>query len=130
MGLAEPLPANELFPHVQITRKQLVPCLGNLDDFLKRYQPMFYSNAPKEASLERLVHAASRRHAVEECFERAKGEAGLAQYEVRSWVGWHHHMTLSMLATWFLTLEARRVEGKNTGRVGATDGGRVPIAAA
>jgi SRSO17 transposase len=88
------------------------------------------SNAPKDVSLERLVEVASRRHTVEECFERAKGEAGLAHYEVRSWLGWHHHMTLSMLATWFLTLEARRVGGENTGRLGAADGSSVPDAAA
>ena len=42
MGLAEPLPANELFPHVEITRKQLAPCLGNLDEFIQRYLPRFY----------------------------------------------------------------------------------------
>jgi SRSO17 transposase len=90
----------------------------------------YLSNAPKEVSLERFVEVASQRHAIEECFERAKGEAGLGHYEVRSWVGWHHHMTLSLLATWFLTLEARRVGGKNTGRVGAADGGGVPGTAA
>ena len=42
------------------------------------------------------------RHRIEEVFEAAKGEVGLAHYEVRSWVGWHHHMTLSLLALWFL----------------------------
>jgi SRSO17 transposase len=51
-------------------------------------------------------------HKVEECLQRAKGEAGLADYPVRTWEGWHHHQTLSLLATWFLTKEARR--GKNT----------------
>lgn len=90
----------------------------------------YLSNAPKEVSLDHLVAAAKRRHAIEECIERAKGEAGLAHYEVRSWVGWHHHMTLSMLATWFLTLEARRVGGKNTGSFGPTDGVGVPHAVA
>jgi hypothetical protein len=43
-----------------------------------------------------------------------KGEVGLAHYEVRSWVGWHHHMALSLLALWFLILEKRRL-GKNAG---------------
>ena len=88
------------------------------------------SNAAPDTSLDRLVHVAHQRHPIEECFERAKGEAGLAQYEVRSWVGWQHHTTLSLLATWFLTLEARRVGGKNTGSDGATDGLRLPDAAA
>jgi SRSO17 transposase len=35
---------------------------------------------------------------VEECFEAAKQEVGLADYEVRSWHGWHRHVTLAMLA--------------------------------
>jgi SRSO17 transposase len=51
-------------------------------------------------------------HRIEECLQRAKGEAGLADYQVRTWKGWHHHQTLSLLATWFLTQETRR--GKNT----------------
>lgn len=50
-------------------------------------------------------------HRIEECLERAKGEAGLADYQVRTWEGWHHHQTLSLIATWFLTQETRR--GKN-----------------
>ena len=89
---------------------------------LQRDQYWFWlSNAPL-ASLPELVRAASERQRIEECFERAKGEAGLAQYEVRSWAGWHHHMTLSMLATWFLTLEARRVGKKDGGSLSAADG--------
>lgn len=55
-----------------------------------------------------VVRALLARHVVEELFQRAKGEAGLADYEVRSWVGWHHHMTLALLANWFLELERRR----------------------
>jgi SRSO17 transposase len=51
-------------------------------------------------------------HRIEECLKRGKSEAGLADYQVRTWEGWHHHVCLSLLATWFLTEEARR--GKNT----------------
>ena len=51
-------------------------------------------------------------HRIEECLKQAKGEAGLADYQVRTWEGWHHHQCLSLLATWFLNEEARR--GKNT----------------
>ncbi len=51
-------------------------------------------------------------HRVEECLKRAKSEAGLGGYQVRTWEGWHHHQALSLLATWFLSEEARR--GKNT----------------
>lgn len=66
-----------------------------------------------ESSLEDLVRVAARRHWVEHDFQRAKGEVGLDHYEVRSWVGWHHHMTLACLALFFLVLEQRRVGGKN-----------------
>jgi SRSO17 transposase len=50
-------------------------------------------------------------HRIEESLKRAKGEAGLADYQVRAWEGWHHHQALSLIATWFLTQETRR--GKN-----------------
>src|SRR5271157_5510985 len=42
----------------------------------------------------------------------AKGEAGLGDYQVRNWIAWHHHQTLSLLAAWFLNKETRR--GKKT----------------
>jgi DDE superfamily endonuclease len=51
-------------------------------------------------------------HRIEECLKQAKSEAGLADYQVRTWEGWHHHQCLSLLASWFLTQEASR--GKNT----------------
>jgi SRSO17 transposase len=41
---------------------------------------------------------AGARWAVEECFELAKGDCGLDEYEVRSWTGWHRHVTLSLWA--------------------------------
>ncbi len=40
---------------------------------------------------------------MEQCFEEAKGEVGLDEYEVRSWHGWYRHITLSMLSFAFLT---------------------------
>ncbi len=73
----------------------------------------YLSNAEGHFSLHELVRVAKDRHRIEECIQRAKGEAGLDEYEVRSWVGWQHHMTLSLLATWLLTLEARRVGKKD-----------------
>jgi len=51
-------------------------------------------------------------HRIEECIKQGKSEAGLADYQVRTWEGWQHHVCLSLLATWFLCEEARR--GKNT----------------
>jgi SRSO17 transposase len=79
------------------------------------------SNADRDERLPVLVTVHSERHRVEEVLQEGKGEVGLDHYEVRSWVGWHHHMTLSLLALWFLTLERRRLGKKNTG----VDGGAV-----
>jgi hypothetical protein len=63
------------------------------------------SNAPAQTPLAEFARVAKAEHRIEECLERAKGEAGLAQYQVRNWRGWHHHQTLSLLAAWFLTQE-------------------------
>jgi SRSO17 transposase len=79
------------------------------------------SNAGLEVSLAELVLVRFTRHRIEEVFEAAKGEAGLDHYEVRSWVGWHHHMTLSLLALWFLIQERRRLGGENAGGDGVAD---------
>jgi SRSO17 transposase len=73
------------------------------------------SNAGAEATLEGLVRAKGGHHQMEQCFEEAKGEVGLGHYEVRSWRGWHHHMTLSLLALWFLALSRCRAGGENPG---------------
>jgi len=75
---------------------------------------IWYFLAPGDVPLNtaELVRVAAHRHHIEQAFEFAKGECGLDHYEVRSWVGWHHHMTLSMLALWFLTLERRRLGKK------------------
>ena len=65
----------------------------------------YLSNASPEESLAELARVINAEHRIEECFKRAKSEAGLADYECRTWKGWHHHITLSLLATWFLTVE-------------------------
>jgi SRSO17 transposase len=58
----------------------------------------YLTHAPEGTTLARLVRVAGTRWAIESCFEAAKGEVGLDDYEVRSWVGWHRHITLAMLA--------------------------------
>ena len=88
------------------------------------------SNAPAEVPLARVVRAQGRRHGVEELFAAGKGEVGLGHYEVRSWVGWHHHMSLSLLALWFLQLEKGRLGGENPGADGAAVAGDLHAAAA
>ena len=79
------------------------------------------ANAGPEVSLAELVRVQRQRHRIEELFGAGNGEAGLDHYEVRSWVGWHHHMTLSLVALWFLCLERRRLGGENPGGHGAPD---------
>jgi SRSO17 transposase len=66
------------------------------------------SNAGWETPLAEFARVFKAEHRIEECLERAKGEAGLSDYEVRTWRGWHHHQALSLIATWFLTQETRR----------------------
>lgn len=87
------------------------------------------SNAGPEAPLAEVVRARRRRHRIEEVFGAGKGEVGLDHYEVRSWVGWHHHMTLCLVALWFLCLERRRVGGGNPGDDRAA-GAKHPVPAA
>jgi SRSO17 transposase len=93
------------------------------------------SNAPPETPVAEFARVFKAHHRVEECLQRAKGEAGLADYQVRTWGGWHHHQTLSLVAAWFLTQEVQR--GKKEGpaanrpagparhRPSAAPGGRV-----
>jgi SRSO17 transposase len=87
------------------------------------------TNAGPEVPLAGVVRAQRQRHRIEEMFEAGNGEAGLDHYEVRSWVGWHHHMTLSLVALWFLCLERRRAGGKSPGDHGAADATDVRTAA-
>ena len=64
----------------------------------------YISNAPETTPLEVLARVACKRFRVEEFFEDAKTYLGMAQYETRSWTGWHHHMSLVALAHLFITL--------------------------
>lgn len=79
----------------------------------------YLSNSPPDTPLVEFARVAKAEHRIEECFQRAKSEAGLADYEVRTWRGWHHHQTLSLIATWFLTLETERGKKINTGTHGS-----------
>jgi SRSO17 transposase len=62
----------------------------------------YISNAPVSARLPLFVWLSGVRWAIEQCFEEAKTELGLDQYEVRKYAGWHHHMLTTMLAHFFL----------------------------
>lgn len=58
----------------------------------------FACGGPPATTLNELVRVAGARWAVEDLFELAKGDCGLDEYEVRSWTGWHRHVTLSLFA--------------------------------
>lgn len=76
------------------------------------YVKYYVSNAALDCPLLEMAQAGHNRWPVEDCFLRGKQEVGLDDYEVRSWRGWHHHMTLAMLALWFLVLQKRRLGEK------------------
>jgi SRSO17 transposase len=73
----------------------------------------YISNAAVDCPLLAMVQAGHNRWPVEDCFLRGKQEVGMDDYEVRGWRGWHHHLTLVMLAHWFLVLQKRRLGEKN-----------------
>jgi len=63
------------------------------------------SNAPTHSTLRRLSWMQRQRYWVERTFEDAKGESGMADYQVRKWTAWHHHMALVMMAMLFMLSE-------------------------
>lgn len=69
-----------------------------------------YFASDTRATLRELVRVGCCRHGVEQALNMAKGDVGLDEYEVRSWVGWRHHMSLSMMALWFLVSEHRALK--------------------
>ena len=70
----------------------------------------YLSNAKEGTTSNEFARVILGSHRVKDCFRRAKNECGLAEYEVQSWIGWHHHVTLCLLASWFLTKETMRVK--------------------
>ena len=60
------------------------------------------SNAPLDTSIDQLARMSGSRYWIERTFEDGKGIAGLADYQVRNWTGWHHHMTMTILAMLYL----------------------------
>ena len=63
------------------------------------------SNAPADTTWERLGYMQAQRFWIERAFQDAKSELGMAQYEVRTWRGWHHHLALVCLAMLFVLKE-------------------------
>lgn len=72
----------------------------------------YLSNAPCETTSDTFVWLAGMRWPIETCFEAGKQELGLGDYQLRSWTGWHHHMTLCILAHFFLVRLQLRLKNK------------------
>jgi SRSO17 transposase len=91
-----------------VVRRSLTPdAHGKL---LHRY---FLTNAPADCPRDELARLSGARWPVEVAFEEAKGELGMDHYEVRTWRGWHHHMTQTFLAHHFLL--RTRLRGEKPG---------------
>jgi SRSO17 transposase len=73
----------------------------------------YLSNAPAKTPLLKLGQVASLRWSIEQCFEEAKGETGLDEYEVRCWHSWYRHVTLSIMAhAWLAAMRSQAGEKK------------------
>ncbi len=141
-GYREGLPG----PEVWVLLRRAVPsgeqALGRAGDPERQY---YLSNAPAETPLAELIRICGMRWAIECCFAEGQGARGLDDYELRSWPGWHHHMTLVILAHHFLVRLRQRLMDQRHPRpaapAGAREGGhktarsrraprRTPVAAA
>src|SRR5215831_7677927 len=105
-----------------VTRRPLVddrtwePCASrDATDQDARYRYQYYLTPAggskvelKEPSLGELARVIKAGACIEASFQRGKGEAGMDEYQVRTWEGWHHHMALTLIAVWFLIGETHR----------------------
>ena len=70
----------------------------------------YLCNAPVDTAAETQVRMSGMRWPIETCFEDSKQLLGMGDYEVRSWSGWHHHMTLVILAHFFVVRMSLRLK--------------------
>ena len=88
--------------------EELLVITRSLDENGKMKYDYHLSNAHPDTPLKELARVVKAEHRIEDCIKRAKSEAGLSDYEVRTWAGWYHHQTLSLIAAWFLIRETQR----------------------
>ena len=102
--VAEHLPDSDASPWLCLALAE--ECAGGMGRWLlihrdaddPRDDRYWFAYGPAETSKEELVRVCDARWQVEECFAQAKGEVGMDQYEVRTWIAWHRFMTLCLLA--------------------------------
>ncbi|MBT3161259.1 IS701 family transposase [Streptomyces sp. G11C] len=92
----------EVRPWHRPDRKHWVLARRSISDPTKVAYYIAY--APAEATLNELIAVAGARWAIEECFQTAKGQCGLDDYQVRRYPGWHRHITLAMAVHAYLTV--------------------------
>jgi hypothetical protein len=92
--------------HWLLVRRQSEPGPG------KQHRELaFYRCAgPVATPIRELIRVAGARWAIEECFQMAKNEAGLDQYQVRDYRAWYAHISLSMLAAAYLAATRARTD--------------------
>ncbi len=94
--------------------EEMMVIIRTLDEDGATKYDYYLSNAAEETPPGEFARVSKAAHRIEECIKRAKSEAGMADYEVRNWRGWHHHQVLSLIATWFLVVETRRGKKMDT----------------
>ncbi len=104
--------------------EEMLVVMRSRDERGKLKHDYHLSNASAETELDEFARAAKAENRIEECIKRGKSQAGLADYQVRNWPGWHHHQTLSLITAWFLILETRRGKKMDTSYDGSTDSRR------
>lgn len=80
---------------------------------------VYLSCAPADTPLATLVRVSGMRWPIEACFAEGNGELGMDHYELRFWRGWHHHMTMVILAHHFLVRLQRRLNQREGGHPAA-----------
>jgi SRSO17 transposase len=113
----------------RIGPEELLVVIRDLDEGGATKPDYDLSDAPPGTLPGVLARVAKAEHRVEQGLQRGQSEAGLAESQVRTWSGWHHHQALSLIAAWFLVKESLRGE-KGDARVdGAAGAGRLGVTA-
>ncbi|WP_370252627.1 IS701 family transposase [Streptomyces sp. V4I8] len=116
---AAKLPVNLIFDPHPPTHHRWVMGRRSLSDPGELAYYLAY--APVDVEIAELVRIAGSRWAIEECFQAAKNECGLDEYEVRRYIGWYRHITLTMLAHAVLAALAAQVTGDAAKGAAETD---------
>lgn len=96
-----------------------------IDDPQEEYA-YYLAYGPAQTPAEELIRIAGRSWQVEECFEAAKGEVGLEEYEVSKWDGWHRHITVCLIAHAYLAIVRRTAEVEEDEAKGGSWAGFLP----